>query len=768
MIIKLLVFLVTFLYMGNLLAFNVKDFGAKGDGKTDDTIAIQKALNHIHKRIKYDRFRVEDGWNKGGTETHVDELRFPAGTYLISKTLLANGSISFRGVKGKTILKMTNPDQDLIYCHIYRRFFIDGFILDGGYTQIDVWSNNWNSSTVQIADCTFKNSFGPAFRNNSRRVKMKNPNWNLGLGKVKIKTIPTYTIEYKNEMPILKRSSFENSIAWFSSNIINFLDCKFINCASAFENNADGSLFENCQFIASPTKTKVLGFIRTGSAPNMLTMKNCNFYAPKSNLKQMWFKSDGFYFTLRNCKFTSEQPMALLEQETAKIPHSSTAGNIIIANNTFNQKGNSVPLVIIKRVPSYFLAKGNTFVGKMPKLFDWQVKMTQKYFERDSFPGKHQGVKWHLPNKYQFMFSNNKNINVNTPEIIKQFICKVDPIINTPVPKIAPIPETFKGELKAADFGVIADNKTDNADALEKAMLAASKANKTLILPTGRIRVARTIKLPSKISLRGEGMPVIFGDSRTGYDLFAAENPIDIRFRSLILRLGNHLLKAKLNMQSKYIVIRDCIFLDSSKVSVLLTGENNKCRLDLRGSLWNGSGAIDTQTAFNTVSLCWFANNFWMDNMGFFNARKGTTVMQCPFFVPYVAKGIKYKNSITGEVKVWPLGSKLRWVENFGTNIFMFDTRGGGEAGGYCLYTHAAPGGTAFIEGGIARMTNKDTINATVYAKAAPKWIVAAALGGYPIHTVLGVRHRVWIKEKNVKDFPMYVIGNMTPQELHE
>lgn len=142
--------------------------------------------------------------------------------------------------------------------------------------------------------------------------------------------------------------------------------------------------------------------------------------------------------------------------------------------------------------------------------------------------------------------------------------------------------------------------------------------------------------------------------------------------------------------------------------------------------------------------------------------------MQCPFFVPYVTKGIKRKNFITGEEKIWPLGNRLRWVENFGSNVFLYDTRGGGEAGGYCMYSHAAPGGTAFIEGGIARMTNKDTVNATVYAQAAPKWIVTAALGGYPIHTVLGVRHQVWKKEKNVKDFPIYVFGNMTPQELHD
>uniref|UniRef100_UPI003A8988CE glycosyl hydrolase family 28-related protein n=1 Tax=Kitasatospora sp. SC0581 TaxID=3394360 RepID=UPI003A8988CE len=49
--------------------YNVKRFGAKGDGKTNDTKAIQKAINAIDK-------------DKGGV------IYFPTGNYLIKSSLV--------------------------------------------------------------------------------------------------------------------------------------------------------------------------------------------------------------------------------------------------------------------------------------------------------------------------------------------------------------------------------------------------------------------------------------------------------------------------------------------------------------------------------------------------------------------------------------------------------------------------------------------------------------------------------------------------------
>jgi hypothetical protein len=59
------------------LAVSVKDFGALGDGVTDDTAAIQLAIN--------------------STQAGVTGLYFPAGTYLVSSTLQVTGSNSWVG-----------------------------------------------------------------------------------------------------------------------------------------------------------------------------------------------------------------------------------------------------------------------------------------------------------------------------------------------------------------------------------------------------------------------------------------------------------------------------------------------------------------------------------------------------------------------------------------------------------------------------------------------------------------------------------------------
>lgn len=58
---------------------NVKDYGAKGDGATDDTAAIQAAIN--------DGNRCAPGACQS-TTTQPAVVYFPAGVYLVSKNII--------------------------------------------------------------------------------------------------------------------------------------------------------------------------------------------------------------------------------------------------------------------------------------------------------------------------------------------------------------------------------------------------------------------------------------------------------------------------------------------------------------------------------------------------------------------------------------------------------------------------------------------------------------------------------------------------------
>ena len=62
---------------GVITTLNVKNFGAKGDGTTDDTAAIQACINQV----------------SGADNTNVSTIYFPIGTYVISETLNYVGSV---------------------------------------------------------------------------------------------------------------------------------------------------------------------------------------------------------------------------------------------------------------------------------------------------------------------------------------------------------------------------------------------------------------------------------------------------------------------------------------------------------------------------------------------------------------------------------------------------------------------------------------------------------------------------------------------------
>lgn len=76
------------------LVYNVKDYGAVGDGTTDDTAAIQAAINA--------------SGDVGGTESY-SIVYLPAGDYRVTSTLTVKGNLWIRGAGERTFIDFTSP-----------------------------------------------------------------------------------------------------------------------------------------------------------------------------------------------------------------------------------------------------------------------------------------------------------------------------------------------------------------------------------------------------------------------------------------------------------------------------------------------------------------------------------------------------------------------------------------------------------------------------------------------------------------------------------
>lgn len=757
-----------------LSAVSVRDFGAVGDGRTDDTAAIQKAVSTLSGRIKLDRFRTEDDWYGGTSETHVEELFFPAGTYKISRTIYAAGSVAWHGEKGTKII-LDNPKQDLLYVDHYRRAIFDHLEFSGGQTHIQLWSQNWNASSVHIVHCTFRNSAAPAIRSVSRRLD-NNIDWNkTPFHKAKIELAPPYDVKITDGVPILTPRGGEKTVPWYSSNIISVRNCDFLNCLQSFEFNNDGTLVDNCRIVVNPETEGPVMLAGIGPAPNMLTIRNLRAEAPATGKTQYWIKNEGFYLSCRDSEFKSVRPMLFLDQKTLKIPHYSTAGNISIVRCAFHAAGNPEnAIVALHRVPSIFTFLDNRESGSQSvPLFKWDVTPDRNYLETDSFRGKHQNIPWDINCKYGLLIGGNQSIDVNLPEALVPFRRAVPSGLAEKPQAPSPLPHIFNGEIRAVDFGVKGDGKTDDAPAFARALAEAAKSRRTLVVPSGRIRFASTVTLPATVSIRGEGLPVISGDKRGTYDLFRIPEIGDIRFRTLLLRNCGRIFNGVITPDSRRFVLDDCLFYDTGPISMEFLNapgvKQNRCELRFTALLWQGVGGVISEAKRNFVEMSWLSNNYWMDDQAMFTVRNGAVlIMQNGFFVPYISKGIKRTNSVTGEVKVWELGNNLRWVDNFGGDVFLYDCRGGGEGGGYCTLHQKAPGGTVLIEGGLGRFTNRDTQNVLFYAASAPERAILAGIGGYPVSALLGVKQQVWKKAPGVPDFPIEAVAVMTPQPQEE
>jgi len=143
-----------------------KKFGAKGNGKDDDTRAFQNAIDNLANPVT--------GFNTGKDKYMV--LYVPAGTYCISSTLVLRGKIGVSIIgedPNNTIIKWIGADQNIMFLGNGSAYYkVSRFTWDanGHKDLVGIgihWKDNWNdgktrsfaSLNIELSDNYFRNGF---------------------------------------------------------------------------------------------------------------------------------------------------------------------------------------------------------------------------------------------------------------------------------------------------------------------------------------------------------------------------------------------------------------------------------------------------------------------------------------------------------------------------------------------------------------------------------------------------------------------------------
>lgn len=136
-------------------SFNVRNFGARGDGTADDTPAIRAAFAAAAK--------TTISIPTPGTAHHYSQnnVYFPNGRYRLTETLMPTANMVG---EGNVILQQSDTEKDIVSSKSVWRWRIHGFTFLGGRHHLHIGNANRDSGRIIIDNCNFYNAAGTAIR----------------------------------------------------------------------------------------------------------------------------------------------------------------------------------------------------------------------------------------------------------------------------------------------------------------------------------------------------------------------------------------------------------------------------------------------------------------------------------------------------------------------------------------------------------------------------------------------------------------------------
>ncbi|MFA6290860.1 MAG: glycosyl hydrolase family 28-related protein [Victivallales bacterium] len=690
------------------LTVSVKDFGAKGDGVSDDTDAIQRAVNAAAGHTKtYPRM-----WGAG-----YPELVFPSGNYLISRTVvLASGLEPLKGLdkgkgtnngfskglgfayvrgQGEVTIRQSNPKADIFYVGMAYKTMIENITFDGGRHGINLWTGNQDASMPIIRHCRFRNSSGYAIQ--TPYITRNQAGDFFGYCII----APDGTMNEVND-PDAKHFLYH-------STYLHIDDCEFINCANVLFTVADMALMENCRIETSPAMKGAA--IRTGG---LLKLENITALAHvRPGLEQRWIDLDfgaTNWIVGRNLKFTTDSDIglcAVYSLDRFRRSGSYNPSAIILQDSEFKVAGcpeNS--LIFCKDVPNIISVSNCTQTGNADtQVLGFPSPKPESYFIGEN--GKTPIV----PNGLAYMIDDrNRHFKCELPPSMRPFQRAPLPVkISEQLDQMTSLSKnellTIKSfslpvrTLNAADFGIVGDGVTDDSAAIQKVFNAAKEGEMTEILFPGAVyKIGQTIRLPARASIRGSARAVFLSADQSPHG-FSAPDVQELAILNCAFESGGRQMALSIGGENPARILFDnCSFSNSCAEAITcISGAKTfagrtASRLRIANTLFynNRTSLVNNVTA--VVDSCWLAGYAFSFKEGVdlkskrswegADYRKGLLdndpVRETADVKNY---GIMRAENILGVPMGKGYGRNFRWFDNTGTLLCDY-FRFGGEQGG--------------------------------------------------------------------------------------
>ena len=689
-------------------AVNVADFGAKGDGVTDDTAAIQRAADALNGPGIGREANCLSGCGKRYVDGPYPAVVFPAGTYRVTGPVVFTGNVKLLGEDGAKVVNATK-DKETFYVRDNHRLVVENLAFEGGSVQVRQWTRNRDVSYLKVSGCTFSGASDTALVSVSYKwYKGEKKPGNPAEENVEAVRGPDGLYTLTSRGPLADFTAYNNST------LILVERSAFRGNATAFWGYSDGLTIRDCEFTAP--EGSIAPQLRLGNGGRLgveIYARNVTIRYPGAAVPgRAAIAFEGGRVLLEDSSIVADADLVGI-RSTSRVNEYGTASSLGLRNVTFDT--GSAPVVSLPgpSFPNRLYASGvrTTQPVRGKKLYAFEVEPDAEFVKgiplrdpADNYKGL-TGVPTENCCTIVREDVDERTFDVTLPEAIrfletrgpgtlrKEWGGDVTPLCN--------------GGSVFSDASIGRARRDRPGDDTEKvaALLAQAKAvgGGRVELPARWITMTRTLELPDKVHVFSKGCAAIEMTDRES-PAFVIPEGADVSLNGVLFSGGGSAIATTAVKGSLTLV--DCGFTDfrgpavraESSVPrgfrIRMTGGNS-----YTAQLYRGNADV-------TVDCYWFeccppattADETPFDFATIVNAQGGRLRMRdflgVPVYFGHFTKACmsdpKFERERVGD---------YRWIDNRG-ELFCKNVRFGGEFRGLTA-VYAYGDSRTYIDGGV-------------------------------------------------------------------